>query len=105
MESHIVLTPEILGYMGSLPVSNTLLVSWMVMGFLLIISVLATKNVQLVPTGLQNLVELVIEGIYNTVSELAQEKTKVIFPVVATFFLFILQCSQYTIFKKWINTI
>ncbi|OGE25641.1 ATP synthase F0 subunit A [Candidatus Daviesbacteria bacterium RIFCSPLOWO2_02_FULL_40_8] len=93
MESHIVLTPEILGYMGSLPVSNTLLVSWMVMGFLLIISVLATKNVQLVPTGLQNLVELVIEGIYNTVSELAQEKTKVIFPVVATFFLFILTAN------------
>lgn len=98
MEHHIVLAPEVLGYLGQLPITNTLLVSWIVMTFLVTLSILATRNVRLVPTGLQNFVELIIEGIYNTVEELAHQKTKVIFPIIATFFLFILTANWFGLF-------
>jgi F-type H+-transporting ATPase subunit a len=98
MEHHIVLAPEVITHIGQLPVTNTLLVSWLVMGFLLILSILATRNVRMVPTGLQNFVELIIEGIYNTVEELAHQKTNIIFPIVATFFLFIITANWFGLF-------
>ncbi len=91
MESGIVLKPEILGYFKSLPGTNTLLVSWITIIILTILSIAATWRVKLVPAGLQNLFEVLIDFIYTTVSDLAgDKKTKVFFPIVATFFFFIL---------------
>ena len=91
MENAIVLKPEIIGYFKSLPITNTLLTSWIVMFVLIMISFLATFRIKLVPTSrLQNLFELIIEFGYQTVSDLAHSKSKVFFPIVMTFFLYIL---------------
>lgn len=91
MEHGIVLKPEILGYFNSLPITNTLLTSWIVMTVLIIGSLVATWRVKMIPSGLQNLFEVVIEFGYETVSNLASPpKTKVFFPIVMTFFLYIL---------------
>ena len=60
------------------------------MAVLIIISLIATWRVRLVPTGLQNLFEIIIETGYTTVSDLAHSKAKVFFPIVMTFFLYIL---------------
>ena len=91
MESTIVLKPEILGFFKNLPITNTLVVSWMAMIILTVLSVVATWRVKAIPLGLQNLFELVIDFGYTTVEDLAgSKKAKVFFPVVMTFFLFIL---------------
>lgn len=90
MEHEIVLKPEVLSYLGILPITNTLLVSWLVIIFLTIISYLSTRNVNIIPSGLQNFMELIIEFGYNTVEDLAHSKAKAIFPIVMTFFLFII---------------
>ncbi|MCR4306098.1 MAG: F0F1 ATP synthase subunit A [Candidatus Daviesbacteria bacterium] len=97
MEHGIVLPPEILGYFQGFPITNTLLVSWITMAALLVIAFLATRKVQLVPSGLQGLFEMIVDFGYTTVSELAgNQKAKVFFPIVMTFFLFIL-------FSNWIG--
>lgn len=85
----IVLKPEIIGHIGDFPVSNTLMTSWLVMAILLTIGILAGRNVKMVPTGLQNFFEMILEAIYNTTEDLAHSKTKVFFPFLATFFLYI----------------
>ena len=38
MEHEIVLKPEVLGYLGVLPVTNTLLVAWITMAILIILA-------------------------------------------------------------------
>ena len=97
MEHGIVLPPEILGYFKNFPVTNTLLVSWITMAVIIIISFLATRKMQLVPSGLQGLLEMVIDFGYTTVSDLSgSKKAKVFFPIVMTFFLFIL-------FSNWLG--
>ncbi len=97
MENAIVLKPEVLEYFKSFPITNTLLVSWITMAVLITISILATRKVQLVPSGLQSLFEMVIDFGYTTVEDLAgSKKAKVFFPIVITFFLFIL-------FSNWIG--
>ncbi|OGE64326.1 ATP synthase F0 subunit A [Candidatus Daviesbacteria bacterium RIFCSPLOWO2_02_FULL_36_7] len=97
MESTIVLKPEVLGFFKNFPITNTLLVSWITMAVIIILSFIATRKVQLVPSGLQNLFEIIVDFGYTTVEDLAgNKKAKVFFPIVMTFFLYIL-------FSNWIG--
>lgn len=90
MEHGIVLRPEILGYFKSFPITNTLVTSWFVMAVLTILTFAISLSVKLIPSTLQNAVESVIEPMYNLVESLAHNKTRVFFPIVMTFFLYIL---------------
>lgn len=98
MEHGIVLAPEVITHLGKFPVTNTLFVSWMVMTILVVITWLATRRISLVPTGLQNFVEMVLEGGYQIVEDLAHSKARIFFPIVMTFFLFIITANWLGLF-------
>jgi F-type H+-transporting ATPase subunit a len=86
----IVLKPQVLFQIGFFPVTNTIFVSWIVVLTLVVISFIISKTVKLVPGGLQNIVEIIIETGYSQVESLAGvARAKVFFPIVMTFFLFI----------------
>ena len=78
--------------LGALPITNTLLTGVLVAGGIVGVARLATRNMQLVPSGLQNLVEMVVEFVYNLVSsvEHSPRKVRLFFPFIATFFIYIL---------------
>lgn len=88
----ISIAAESLFHIGGFPVTNTLImtlaVSLLVIGFAFVLR----GRLQLVPRGLQNVVELIIESLLNLADDVLQDKklTKVVFPLVATIFLFIL---------------
>ncbi len=86
---NIAISAETLFNLGPLPVTNTLLVSWIVCVLLIIFSRLSTRKMALFPQGMQNFFEAIVEFGYKTTEDIAQKKTKVIFPMVMTFFLFI----------------
>ncbi len=90
MEHEIILAPEVLGHIGTFPITNTILVSWIVILILTLLSILATRKLRAVPTGLQNFFELIIEGGFSMVQDLSGNKAKVFFPVVMTFFIYII---------------
>ena len=57
---------------------------------LTIISRKATKDMKIIPKGMQNLIEFALEAMYNTCKKIAgDEKGKVFFPLVMTIFLFV----------------
>lgn len=64
--------------------------TWLVMGILIVVSVLATRAISIIPTGLQNLMEVVVTGIEGLLEETMGEEGKAYFPLIATFALFIL---------------
>ncbi len=77
--------------------------AWGVMALLVLIAVLATRNMQKVPSGLQNVVEFLIEGMYNFLEGmLGPERVKKYFPLLMTFFLFIL-ASNYIGLLPWVG--
>lgn len=80
---------------GPLPVTNSLIMTWIVMVALVFFAYLSTKNITKVPKGLQNFAEMVIEGLYNTVEGLAGQLTNRIFPIIATFFVFIITANYF----------
>lgn len=64
--------------------------SWVVMVVLIVLAVLATKKLSLVPKGLQNFFELLIESLENFVVANMGEDGRKVFPVLATLFIYIL---------------
>src|SRR4030042_6901039 len=86
----ITLAAEKIFQIGPLPITNSILTTWIVTLLLLGFAFFATKKIQAVPRGIQNLAEVVVEALQDLSSSVAGEKTKVFLPIVATFFLFIL---------------
>jgi F0F1-type ATP synthase, subunit a len=75
-------------------VTNTLLCTWIAIICLVVVLVLGTRRMKMIPSGLQNLIEWVVDFLQNMVNGVAgKERGKKFFPFVATFFLFILFCN------------
>ena len=89
---NISLAPEILGHLGSFPITNTLVIAWILIAvFLVLVLLLRAKPFRQVPTGLQNLFEFAIEKLMNMVMSVTQDRARAakFFPIVATIFLFV----------------
>lgn len=85
------LAPDVIFNIGSFPVTNTLLCTWITIVVLLILLYFGTRRQDLIPAGMQNLTEWAIELLLGLVQSVAgKEKGRRFFPLVATFFIFIL---------------
>lgn len=64
--------------------------SWIVIGLLLIASIAATRNIQRVPAGMQNLMEYALEFVQNlTKNQIGEKEYRPWVPFIGTLFLFI----------------
>jgi F-type H+-transporting ATPase subunit a len=78
-------------HLGPLPVTNAMVYTWIIAILMFAVIRLGTRKLTLVPSGLQNLLETVVEGLENMMKGLLEPKVvHWCFPLVATFFLFIL---------------
>ncbi|MBE0597662.1 MAG: F0F1 ATP synthase subunit A [Desulfuromonadales bacterium] len=64
--------------------------TWFVMLVLILLAFAASRSLKMVPSGLQNFMEVVITGLENLIEETMGHKGKTYFPLIATFALFIL---------------
>jgi F-type H+-transporting ATPase subunit a len=71
------------------PLTNTILTAWLVILLLALLSYFATRNMQLVPGGLQNVLELAVESIVGLTESVAGERARKFFVVIATIFIFV----------------
>jgi F-type H+-transporting ATPase subunit a len=81
--------PEVLFTLGGIEISNTLLTSWIVVLLLVLFAVFSTRKMQMIPAGLQNVMELIIEALDGLATSVAGERGRKFFPIVATIFLFV----------------
>jgi len=78
-------------HIGPLQFTSSTVVTWIVAALLILVAQLATRKVQLVPSGLQNFVEWLVEGMYDFFGEiLGKDLVKKTFWFFCTIFLFIL---------------
>ncbi len=89
---HISIAAEELFRIGSLPVTNSLLVTYITILLLVIIIILVKIKRNIIPVGIQNVVEYILEYFYNLVCEVfgSEEKGKKFFPLIVSIFLFVL---------------
>ncbi|MBO0790060.1 MAG: F0F1 ATP synthase subunit A [Ktedonobacteraceae bacterium] len=87
----ISIAPEQIGTLFGFPITNTLLGTWIAIIVLLIVFGFGLRKRNLIPSGLQNALEWMIEFLLGLVEGVSgKEKGKRFFPLVATFFIFIM---------------
>lgn len=87
---HVALAAEKIFQIGPVPITNSILTTWIVTLLLIAFAYFATRKITAIPQGLQNFAESAVEALEDLVSSVAGEKTKVFLPIIATFFFFIL---------------
>jgi len=95
---NISIAAEPIFHIGNFPVTNSLLSTWLVLIFIITAAVIIRFTYKKIPGGLQNFAEFILESFYNFAESIAKEKTKVIFPLTMTIFIFIL-------FNNWAGLI
>lgn len=91
----ISLAAEPIGHLGSLVVTNSLLVGWCVTALLSFGAFFLFRRVTLVPRGAQNLFEVLFEQLLSYADAVTGDRTVSLrfFPFVATIFFFVLFCN------------
>jgi F-type H+-transporting ATPase subunit a len=89
---HVVLKAEHIGQFLGLPITNSLLLTWVTMAVLVIFALVFRRRLALVPGKFQAGIEWLFEGVFDYMKEtLESEKlAQKFFPLVMTIFLFVL---------------
>ncbi|RJR31788.1 ATP synthase F0 subunit A [Candidatus Parcubacteria bacterium] len=97
---NISLAAEPIFHLGSFPVTNTLIMSWLIVLVLIIFTFILKNRIKEIPTGIQNAVEAVFEALINFMDSVTHdhEKSKKFFPLIATIFIFV-------ILSNWIEVV
>ncbi|KKW30277.1 MAG: ATP synthase subunit a [Candidatus Uhrbacteria bacterium GW2011_GWD2_52_7] len=86
------LAAEPIFHVGNFPVTNSMINAWIATGFFVLVAIVAARRKTLVPRGVHNVIEMVIETLLAQAEKVtsSREKAKAFFPLVATIFLFVL---------------
>lgn len=86
------LAAEIIFQIGSFPVTNTMINALIVSVSLIVIALLVRTRITAVPSGLQNVVETLLDFLLSTFDQVTKDRKKSIrfLPLVGTLFIFIL---------------
>ncbi len=99
MNIHVpAIQPEEIFRIGGIAVTNTVLTSWVALFVLVVFAFVSTRNMQLVPSGIQNVAEAILEMLLGLAEQVAGAKARSFFPLVSTLFLYIL-------FANWIGIV
>ena len=91
----ISLAAEPIFHIGSLPVTNSILVMWVVIAVIFLFSFFSTRKITDVPRGIQNVGETIIESLLLFIDGVTnnREQSKKFFPLIATFFITIITAN------------
>jgi F-type H+-transporting ATPase subunit a len=78
-----------------LPITNSMICTWIVaVVILLIVRVSTWRNIKEVPSGMQNVMEALVEGWENLIGDILDKRvTRWVFPFATTFFIFIVMSN------------
>lgn len=86
------LAPYVVGEFMGIPVTATLITTWLTMVVVILMAFLLTRRLSTVPSKGQSIAELVVGGIYDFMTNVLESRdlAKRYLPLVATIFIFIL---------------
>ena len=67
--------------------------SWFAMILLIIFAFLAVRKIDIIPSGAQNVFEILISGLEEFMVDITGEEGRAFFPLIATVFLYIATCN------------
>lgn len=89
---HVALKPYIVGELLGVPITATLITTWLTMAVLILGTYFFTKRPQLMPKKIQSIAEMIVGGVYDYMIDVLESRklAATYFPVVMTIFIFVL---------------
>lgn len=84
-----IFNPQVLFYLFTIPITKTIISTWVVMAFLVLFSFFLTRKMTFIPGRLQNVLELFVEAIINLIEGMSPGNGRKFLPLVGTLALFI----------------
>ena len=103
---HIALKAEVLGHFFGVPITNTMLMSWIVLLVLIGLGYYVGRNLTKIPGKLQTFFETLFSFLIDYIAEVLESRTLALrfLPLIATLFLFIL-CGNWFGLIPGINSV
>ncbi len=84
------LPADVIFHLFGLPITNTILATWITMAVLIVLALAASRRLKLIPSRLQSMWENTLNWVYELCVNTAGERNgRTFFPLVATIFLFV----------------
>ncbi|HEY5298950.1 MAG TPA: F0F1 ATP synthase subunit A [Verrucomicrobiae bacterium] len=79
----------------ALPISNSIVCSWIIaLIIIIVVRVTTWKNIKEIPSGMQNVIEMIVESWNNFMKDVLDERVaRWVFPYATTFLIFIFLCN------------
>jgi F-type H+-transporting ATPase subunit a len=90
MEVHASLKAEDIFLVGPVAITNSMVMSWITIVIIAAVGIAAGRSPKLVPTGVQNFFEFIVEALMGLVESTAGHYSRRVFPLIATLFIYIL---------------
>lgn len=89
---HVALKPYVVGELFGIPITATLITTWLSMLVIILAVVIFTRKPMLVPSKVQSAAEMLVGGVYNYMSDVLESKklAQTYFPIIMTIFIFVL---------------
>jgi F-type H+-transporting ATPase subunit a len=86
------LAAEPIAHLGAFPITNAMVNAWIVTVFFVIVAAVVTRRKSIVPTGIQNAIEGIIDVMSNEIEKIAGSRAhaRKFFPLIATIFFVVL---------------
>ncbi len=96
--SFVALAAEPIFEVAGFTVTNSMLNAYIAVAFFILIAIVASRRKSLVPKGIHNIIEALVEFAQNEIQKVTEDKrkTKQFLPLVATIFFFVL-------FSNWLG--
>ncbi len=82
--------PAVLFYLGPVPITTTVVNTWIVMIILFLVAFFISRRLSTIPRGIQNLLEMVADFFYDLLEDNMGKEGRKYLPLVGTLFIFIL---------------
>ena len=96
ISSHEIFSFSLFGI--NIPVTDTVIVMWIIMAFLAVFSIAFTRSLKLIPEGRQNIAETIVEFINNFTKDIVGHHWEHFAPYIGTIFIFLIISNCISVF-------
>ncbi|MDF2522494.1 MAG: F0F1-type synthase, alpha subunit [Clostridiales bacterium] len=97
VKSHHLFNIPLFGY--EIPVSDTIVVMWIIMAILILFAFIFTRNMKIIPNGRQKFVEVLVETINNLAKDAIGHHWRHFAPYIGTILLFLILANIISVFN------
>jgi F0F1-type ATP synthase, subunit a len=103
LESGNVLAPNNIFYIHlfgyNIPISDSIIMMWLIMAVIIILAIIFTRNLKTIPTGKQNVVELIVDAINNLIKGNIGHHWRPFAPYFGTIIIFLVFANTVSLFS------